>query len=102
MKTTQLFAIAALAAVTSFGAMAGEATAPEQEIAAAQSYVSQRNVGEVRAEARAAAQNAVNADYAGNVQGGEYAGSTVDRDALRQATIEAVRMGQIARGELAG
>ena len=92
MNTSRILAVAALAAVASFGAQADEADASQ--------YVVQFQGNRTRAEVQAEAV----AKVASHNQ--EPAGSRVatvqskaDRATVRAETVEAVRLGQIPSGE---
>lgn len=94
MKSSKLFAIAALAALASVGAHADDAVAPEYT----QAFKGSRARAEVQAEA---VQAAANKSY-------EPAGSRVaapvksalDRATVRAETAQAVRQGKIPHGEV--
>jgi hypothetical protein len=95
MKATQLIAVSALAALTSLGAMAGEATPPE--VAVQQAFTSTVTRAEVRAQAVQAAANK-NMEPAGSrVQ--VFGTTQQTRDAVRAEAEHALRTGQILAGE---
>ncbi len=95
MKATQLIAVSALAALTSFGAFAGEATAPEVE--SAQAFTSTLTRAEVRAQAVQAAVNK-NMEPAGS-RVTVFGNSTQTREVVRAQAEQALRTGQILAGE---
>ena len=95
MNASKLFAVAALAAVTSVGAFAGEADYNEHNV---RNFASVRSVQDVRAEAVAAAKNRNNEPAGSRVA--PVVNSGVERATVRAQAAEAVRLGQIAHGEL--
>ena len=95
MNASKLFAVTALAALTSFGAFAGEADYAEHN---AQAFTSVRTVQEVRAEAAQVAKNRSTEPNGSRVA--PRVTSSLDRAAVRAETVAAVRAGQIPSGEL--
>jgi hypothetical protein len=95
MNASKLFAVTALAALTSFGAYAGEADYNEHN---AQQFTSVRSAQEVRAEAAQVAKNR-STEPAGSRVSARVT-SSLDRAAVRAETVAAVRAGQIPAGEL--
>lgn len=95
MTASKLFAVTALAALTSFGAYAGEADYAEHN---AQPFTSVRSVQEVRAEAAQVAKNRSTEPAGSRVAAPVTSG--LDRAAVRAETVIAVRNGQISAGEI--
>ncbi|MFT4241211.1 MAG: DUF4148 domain-containing protein [Acidovorax sp.] len=94
-KTARFFSLAAVAALTAFGAQAGELDPGQFAL----KFDTNRTRAEVRAEAQAAAVASVrNLEPAGS-RVVTYQ-STTDRAAVRAQAAEAVRTGQIAYGEI--
>ncbi|MDI1269361.1 MAG: DUF4148 domain-containing protein [Polaromonas sp.] len=93
MTASKFFAVAALATVASFGAQADEADGSQFGI----QFNSTRSVAEVRAEAAAKvathSQEPAGSRVAATVQ------SSTDRATVRAQAADAVRLGQIPRGE---
>jgi hypothetical protein len=94
---TQSIAAAAISLAALSGvAHAGEATPPEQQVL--QAFESKRTVAEVRAEAAVAVKNRDMNPAGSRVMVFNQTGA--DRASVRAATVEAVRIGAVARGEL--
>ena len=93
MNAFRFFAVAALATVASFGAHADEADGSQFAV----QFNSTRSVAEVRAEAAAKvathSQEPAGSRVAATVQ------SSTDRATVRAQAADAVRLGQIPRGE---
>ncbi len=90
MQISKLLAVTALATFASFGAYADEADGSDRAL----QFTSTRTASEVRAEA-------LNPVKISNGSTGvmALADSNVDRQALRNETIMAVRAGQTSQGE---
>lgn len=95
MNASRFFAVAALATVASFGAHADEADGSQFAV----KVESNRSRAEVQAEATAKvkshSQEPAGSCVLARVQ------STTERAAVRAQAVEAVRLGQIPRGEAA-
>jgi hypothetical protein len=93
MKSKALLAIAAFAAIASTGARADEADASQSVI----QFQGSRTRAEVMAEA-ARVPSTRSTEPAGS-RIAAHVKSTVDVEAVRAAAAQAVRLGQISRGE---
>lgn len=93
MNTSKFFAVAALATVASFGAHADEADGSQFAV----KFEGTRSVAEVRTEAVSKVQNHSQEPAGSRVLA--KAPSTTERAAVRAQAAEAVRLGQIPRGE---
>lgn len=93
MNASKFFAVAALATVASFGAHADEADGSQFAV----QVNSTRPVAEVRAEAAAKVKNH-SQEPAGSRVAATVKSST-DRATVRAQAADAVRLGQIPRGE---
>lgn len=93
MNASKFFAVAALATVASFGAHADEADGSQFAV----QFNSTRSVAEVRAEATAKVTNHSQEPAGSRVLASVP--STTERAAVRAQAAEAVRLGQLPRGE---
>lgn len=93
MNASKFFAVAALATVASFGAHADEADGSQFAV----QFNSTRSVAEVRAEATAKVTNHSQEPAGSRVLASVP--STTERAAVRAQAVEAVRLGQLPRGE---
>jgi len=93
MNASKFFAVAALATVASFGAHADEADGSQFAV----KFEGTRSAAEVRAEAVTKVQNHRQEPAGSRVLA--KAPSTTERAAVRAQAAEAVRLGQIPRGE---
>lgn len=93
MNASKFFAVAALATVASFGAHADEADGSQFAV----QFNSTRSVAEVRAEAATKVKNHSQEPAGSRVLASVP--STTERAAVRAQAAEAVRLGQLPRGE---
>jgi hypothetical protein len=93
MNASKFFAVAALATVASFGAHADDADGSQFAV----QFNSTRSVAEVRAEAATKVANHSQEPAGSRVLA--IAPSTTERAAVRAQAAEAVRLGQLPRGE---
>ena len=93
MNASKFFAVAALATVASFGAHADDADSSQFAV----KFESNRSRAEVQAEAIAKVKNHSQEPAGSRVLA--IAPSTTDRAAVRAQAAEAVRLGQLPRGE---
>ena len=93
MNASKFFAVAALATVASFGAHADEADGSQFAV----QFNSTRSVAEVRAEA--AAKVATHSQEPAGSRVAATVKSSTERATVRAQAADAVRLGQIPRGE---